>query len=324
MPFAIVVHRVGGPEVLVWEDTDVPSPGSGELLVRHTAVGLNFLDTYFRSGLYPLPLPFIPGAEAAGVVEAVGENAGDFRPGDRVAYAGSVGAYAQARVIAASTVVKLPGDIEDRTAAAVLLQGLTARFLIKDVYPVRPGEPILVHAAAGGVGTLLCQWASALGAEVIGTVSSDAKAELARANGCAHVFVHGRDDFVSGVVDVTKGRKLPVVFDSVGRDTFARSLDCLRPRGTMVVFGQSSGPIDPLEINLLGRKGSLVLTRPMLPDFLRGPGRLQACANDVFDALRSGLIRVAINQTYPLPEAARAHRDLEERRTTGSTVFSVP
>jgi len=321
---AIRVHRTGGPEVMIWEKVHVPSPGPGEVRVRHTAVGLNFLDTYFRSGLYPTPLPFVPGAEAAGVVDELGEGVTTFRKGERVVYAGSTGSYAQARVIAAENLVRMPDDVDDRTAAAVLLQGLTARFLIKDVYPVKSGEFILVHAAAGGVGTLLCQWASALGAQVIGTVSSDEKAKIAASNGCLYPIVHGREDFVARVAEITGGKKLKVVYDSTGRDTFSRSLDCLMPMGLMVVFGQSSGPIDPLEINLLGRKGSLVLTRPMLPDFMRGAGRLQQTADELFEALRRGILRVVVNKTYDLREAATAHRDLEERRTTGSIVFDVP
>ncbi|KQT09787.1 quinone oxidoreductase [Ramlibacter sp. Leaf400] len=317
------VHRTGGPEAMQWERVDVGAPGPGEARVRHTAVGLNFLDTYFRSGLYPVPLPFVPGAEAAGVVEAVGPGVSAVRPGDRVAYAGSTGAYAQARVIAADALVKLPHDIEATTAAAVLLQGMTARFLIREVYPVQPGETILLHAAAGGVGSLLAQWASALGVRVIGTVSSDAKAEIARANGCAHVVVTAREDFAQRVLEITEGRKLGVVYDSVGRDTFARSLDCLRPRGTMVVFGQSSGTIDPLEINLLGRKGSLYLTRPVMPDFVGTPGQREVACGELFQALRDGVLKPRIGAVRPLSEAVQAHRDLEARRTAGATVFSV-
>jgi NADPH2:quinone reductase len=317
------VHRTGGPEAMVWERVEVAEPGPGEARVRHTAVGLNFLDTYFRSGLYPVPLPFVPGAEAAGVVEAVGPGVGQVRPGDRVAYAGSTGAYAQVRIISADALVKLPDDIPDQVAAAVLLQGMTARFLIREVYPVQSGETILLHAAAGGVGSLLAQWASALGVRVIGTVSSDAKAEVARANGCSDVVVTSREDFAQRVLEITGGRKLGVVFDSVGRDTFARSLDCLRPRGTMVVFGQSSGTIDPLEINLLGRKGSLFLTRPVMPDFVGTPQQRAVACADLFQALRNGVLKPRIGTVRPLAEAVQAHRDLEARRTAGATVFTV-
>lgn len=320
---AMLVQRTGGPEVMRWQRIDVPQPGLGEVLVRHRAVGLNFLDTYFRSGQYPLPLPFVPGAEAAGVVEAVGPGVSAVRAGDRVAYAGSTGAYAQARVIAADALVTLPDDIDDTVAAAVLLQGLTARFLIREVHPVQAGETILLHAAAGGVGSLLAQWARALGARVIGTVSTDAKADAARANGCEHVIVTSREALAPRVLALTDGRKVGVVYDSVGRDTFAASLDCLRPRGMMVVFGQSSGTIDPLEINLLGRKGSLFLTRPMLPDFVGSPQQRAVACADLFQALRDGLIKPQIGTVRPLTEAVQAHEDLHARRTLGATVFRV-
>lgn len=320
---SLQVHRTGGPEVMQWEPVALPALAPGQALVRHTAVGLNFLDTYFRSGLYPMPLPFVPGAEAAGVVEAVGVGVTNVRPGDRVAYAGSTGAYAQARVIEADALVKLPDDIADTTAAAVLLQGMTARFLIREVYAVQAGESILLHAAAGGVGSLLAQWATSLGVRVIGTVSSDEKADIARANGCAHVIVTAREDFAQRVLEITEGRKLGVVYDSVGRDTFAKSLDCLRPRGTMVVFGQSSGTIDPLEINLLARKGSLYLTRPVMPDFVGTTGQRDVACAELFQALRDGVIQPRIGAVRPLREAAQAHQDLEARRTAGATVFSV-
>lgn len=320
---AMVVERTGGPEAMQWRRVELAAPGPGQALVRHRAVGLNFLDTYFRSGLYPTPLPFVPGAEAAGIVEAVGSGAGAVRVGDRVAYAGSIGAYAQARVIEADSLVRLPDDIDDVTAAAVLLQGMTARFLIREVYPVQAGETILLHAAAGGVGRLLAQWASRLGVRVIGTVSTDAKAETALANGCAHVIVTSREAFAPRVLDLTAGRKLGVVYDSVGRDTFAASLDCLRPRGTIVVFGQSSGAIDPLEINLLGRKGSLFLTRPVMPDFVGTPEQRAIACAELFKALRDGLIQPRIGAVRPLAEAVQAHEDLHARRTVGATVFSV-
>ncbi len=323
MPFAMRVHRTGGPDVMQWEPVEVSEPGPRQVRLRHTAIGLNFLDTYFRSGLYPLPLPFIPGAEAAGVIEAVGSDVVGFSRGDRVAYAGATGAYAEQRVIDADALVGLPDGIDDRIAAAVLLQGVTARFLVKEVRPVTNGEFILVHAAAGGVGGLLCQWARALGARPIGTVSSSAKAEVAVQNGCEHVIITTEQDFAVRVNEITAGRKLGVVFDSVGRDTFAGSLDCLRPRGMMVVYGQSSGVIAPLEINLLARKGSLVLTRPVMPDFVGTRAQMAEAAADLFDAIQKGLLTVRIGQMRPLTEAADAHRDLENRRTIGSTVFTL-
>jgi len=323
MTQAMVVHRPGGPEAMQWQAVHLGAPGPGQVRLRHTAVGLNFLDTYFRSGLYPLATPFIVGAEAAGVVETLGEGVHGLSIGQRVAYAGSTGAYAEARLIDAASLVELPDFIDDRTAAAVLLQGLTARFLVKEVYPVRAGEYVLVHAAAGGVGSLLCQWAKALGARVIGTVSSDAKAVIARDNGCEQVLVTANEDFAERVLQITDGRKLGVVYDSVGRDTFERSLDCLRPRGTMVQFGQSSGTIEPLEINLLGRKGSLYLTRPVMPDFVGTPQQRTLAAADLFEALRSGLLRPRIGRVRPLQEAVQAHHDLQTRRTAGATVFSV-
>jgi NADPH2:quinone reductase len=306
-----------------WERVEVPEPGPRQVRLRHTAVGLNFLDTYFRAGLYPLPLPFIPGAEAAGVIEAVGADVSGLSRGDRIAYAGSTGAYAEERLIDADALVRLPDDIDDQTAAAVLLQGVTARFLIKEVRPVRSGEFILVHAAAGGVGSLLCQWARALGARPIGTVSSQAKAEVAVKNGCEHVVISTEQDFVAHVHEITGGQKLGVVFDSVGRDTFLKSLDCLRPRGMMVVFGQSSGVIEPLEINLLARKGSLVLTRPAMPDFVGTQAQMAEAATDLFDAIRTGLLKVRIGRVRPLVEVADAHRDIAARRTIGSTVFTL-
>jgi NADPH:quinone reductase len=323
MTFAMRVHKTGGPNEMRWESVDVPEPGRQQVRIRHTAVGLNFLDTYFRTGLYPLPLPFIPGAEAAGVIETVGAGVSGFAPGDRVAYAQSTGAYAEARVIDASALVRLPDDIDDLTAAAVLLQGVTVRFLIKEVRPVQAGEFVLVHAAAGGVGSLLCQWARALGARPIGTVSTQEKAAIAAENGCEHVIVTAEQDFVERVHAFTGGQKLGVVFDSVGRDTFLKSLDCLRPRGMMVVFGQSSGVIDPIEINLLARKGSLVLTRPVMPDFVGTPAQMAEAAADLFDAIRKGMLKVRIGRVRPLLEAAEAHRDLEARRTVGATVFTL-
>jgi NADPH2:quinone reductase len=321
MNFALHVHETGGPEVMQWEECPVGEPGHGEVRLRHTAIGVNFIDVYYRTGLYPAPRPFIPGREGAGIVEAVGPGVNLFKAGDRVAYASVMGSYSQERLIAADQLVMVPDGVDDRTAAAITLQGMTARYLIKQVYRVTAGETILVHAAAGGVGQLLCQWASHLGATVIGTVSSDEKAAIAAGAGCHYPVVIGREDFVARVAAVTDGEKVPVVYDSVGRDTFEGSLDCLRPLGMMVVFGQSSGTIPPFEINLLARKGSLVLTRPVLSTFISTRATLEATAADVYDAVASGILKPAINQTYSLRDAAKAHRDLEARRTTGSTVL---
>jgi len=286
-------------------------------------VGLNFIDVYHRTGLYPLPLPFVPGMEAAGTVDAVGTGVTDVKPGDRVAYASVIGAYAEARLIAADRVVKLPDTIEDRTAAAMMLQGMTARYLIRDIYKVGPGDTILIHAAAGGVGLIVCQWAAALGATVIGTVSNDEKAVLAKANGCHHPIVYTREDFQSRILEITGGKKLPVVYDSVGKDTFMKSLDCLRPRGLMVLFGASSGPVPPMDLSLLSQKGSLLITRPTLATFVASPQLLAENAADLFDAVGSGRVKIYVNQTYPLKDAAKAHSDLEARKTTGSTVLTV-
>lgn len=291
--------------------------------MRHSAVGLNFTDVYYRSGLYPSALPFIPGREGVGVVESVGPDVTGLRQGDRVGYVSVTGSYVERRLIAAEHVVKLPETIDDREAAAVMLKGMTARCLVREVYPVSASDTVLVHAAAGGVGMLLCQWACALGATVIGTVSTDEKAELARANGCHYPIVYTREDFPARVETITAGRKLPVVYDSIGKDTFAKSLDCLQPRGLMVVFGQSSGAIPGFDVNVLGRKGSLMLTRPLLPTFIASRPRLEAAASELFSALSNGIVKVNVNQTYPLSEAARAHRDLEMRRTTGATVLTV-
>jgi NADPH2:quinone reductase len=323
MTHAIRVHKTGGPEALQWDEIQVGAPGPGQVRLRHTAVGLNFIDVYHRTGLYTLPLPFIPGSEGAGVVDAVGDGVTHLKAGDRVAYAGVIGGYAEERLIQADRLVKIPASISDETAAAMMLQGMTVRYLIREVYPVKAGDTILIHAAAGGVGLILCQWASALGATVIGTVSSDEKAELARANGCHHPIVYTREDFQKRVVELTQGKKLPVVYDSIGRDTFLQSLDCLRPRGLMALFGAASGPVPPFEINLLAQKGSLYLTRPTLGTFIASPADLQATAADLFDVVASGKVKISVNQTYPLKEAAQAHRDLEGRKTTGSTVLTI-
>ena len=319
---AIRVYTHGGPEVLSVEDLEVGAPGPGEALLRQTAIGVNFIDIYHRTGLYPLPQPFTPGLEAAGVVLAVGPGVTDVAPGDRVAYASPpLGAYASARLMPADRLVPLPPEIDEITAAAALLKGLTAWFLLHRVYAVRPGDPIVVTAAAGGVGLLLVQWARHLGATVIGTVGSDAKAELARAHGCHHTLVHGRDDLAAGVRALTGGAGVPVVYDSVGASTFHAALDCLAPRGTMVTFGNASGPPPAIAPGLLGQKGSLFLTRPSLMDYTRDRADLTAGAAALFDVLARGAVAVRSVTTRALVEVALAHADLEARRTTGSTVL---
>lgn len=321
MAHAIRVHRHGGPEVLEWDELDVQPPGAGEVLLRQHAVGLNYIDVYHRTGLYPQPLPLIPGVEGAGVVEAVGEGVEWLRPGDRVAYAGPIGGYAEARLIPADRLLKLPDEIDFERAAAMMLQGLTAHMLLRSVYAVKSGDTILIHAAAGGVGLILCQWAAALGATVIGTVSTAEKAALARENGCTHPIVTGQADFVAEVERITRGEKLPVVYDSVGRDTFLRSLDCLRPRGLMVSFGQSSGTVDPLPTNLLAQKGSLFLTRPTMYHYTSTREELEQAASELFAVVSSGKVAIEVGQRFALEDAAEAHRALEGRRTTGSTVL---
>ena len=323
MPKAIRIHEYGGPEALRWEEVEVGDPGPGQLRVRHGAVGLNYIDVYHRTGLYPLPsLPWTLGMEGAGQVEAVGEGVTEFKVGDRVAYASPpVGAYAEARLIAADRVVALPDAIDDRTAAAMMLQGMTAQYLLRRTYRVQPGDAILLHAAAGGVGLIASQWARHLGATVIGTVGSDEKAELAHAHGCHHAIVYSRENFVERVREITSGQGVAVVYDSVGKETFLGSLDCLRPLGMMVSFGNASGPVPPLEPGLLAAKGSLFLTRPTLMTYTAKRSDLLASAADLFAVVQSGAVKIEVRQTYPLAEAAQAHRDLEARRTTGSTVL---
>ena len=323
MDHSIRVHRTGGAEVLSWEQVDVGEPGTGQVRVRQHAVGLNYIDVYHRTGLYPQQMPFTPGVEGAGVVEAVGPDVTTVREGDRFAYAGPIGGYAEVRLIDADRLVKLPDEISFELAAAMMLQGMTARMLLKAVHKVRPGDPILVHAAAGGVGLIMCQWAAAIGATVIGTVSTDAKAELARAHGCHHPIVYTRQDFVAEVDRITGGAKLPVVYDSVGRDTFLKSLDCLRPRGLMVSYGNASGAPDPIPPTLLAQKGSLFLTRPTLFHYIAEREELEASASDLFDMVSSGKVRVEIGQRFALKDATDAHRALEARQTTGSTVLTV-
>jgi NADPH2:quinone reductase len=321
---AIRFHKTGGPEVLVWESVEIGKPGPGQVRLRQTAVGLNYVDTYFRGGGYPAPLPSGLGTEGAGVVEEVGPGVSDVKPGDRVAYAGGpLGAYAEARLIPADRLIVLPSSISDRQAAAMMLQGLTVQYLIRQTYRVQKGDTILIHAAAGGIGLILCQWAKHLGATVIGTVSTDAKAELAKAHGCHHPIVYTREDFVARVKDITGGKLLPVVYDSVGKDTFMKSLDCIRPRGLMALFGAASGKVDPFDVNILAGKGSLYLTRPTLNTYAAKRDDLVAMAKELFDVVGSGAVKIAVNQTYALKDAAQAHRDLEGRKTTGSTVFTV-
>ena len=319
---AIRIHQPGGPEVMVWEAVDVPAPAPGQVTIRHTAVGLNYIDVYHRTGLYPAPLPFTPGLEGAGLVEAVGEGVTELKVGDRVAYANPpLGAYAEARVMPADRLVKIPDGISDRTAAAMMLQGMTAQYLLRRTYPVKKGDTILIHAAAGGVGLLVCQWAKHLGATVIGTVGSEDKADLARKHGCDHPILYKTEDFVARVKDITGGEGVPVVYDSVGADTFLKSLDCLRPLGMMVSFGQSSGKVEPLDTGLLAAKGSLFLTRPSLMAYTAKRSDLVESAAELFEVVEKGVVKVEINQTYPLREAAQAHRDLEGRKTTGSTLL---
>ena len=324
MPHAIRLYKTGGPEVLVSEEVEVGKPGPGEARIRHTAVGLNFVDIYYRKGIYPIQLPSGLGGEGAGVVKEVGSGVADLKPGDRVAYGNApLGAYAEERLIPADRLIKLPDAIDDKTAAAMMLKGLTVQYLIRQTYCVKAGETILLHAAAGGVGLILDQWATHLGATVIGTVSTDEKAKLAKAHGCAHAIIYTREDFVKRVDEITGGKKVPVVYDSVGKDTFLKSLDCLAPLGFAVLFGQSSGNIEPLNLGLLAQKGSLYVTRPTLNTYAARRDNLIAMAKELFDVVLAGAVKIEVNQTYPLKDAAKAHADLEARKTTGSTVLLV-
>jgi NADPH2:quinone reductase len=321
MSKAIRIHAIGGPEVLLWEDVPKPEPGPGELLIRHEAIGLNFIDVYFRTGLYKLPgFPAIIGQEGAGTVEAVGSDVTGFSPGDRIAYAGSLGAYATHRVLPADRAIKLPPDIDTRVAAAITLQGLTAHYLLHRTHQVKAGEKILVHAAAGGVGQLLCQWASHIGATVIGVVSTEPKAETARENGAAHVII-GTRSLAADVRRITAGEMVPVVYDSIGRDTFLASLDCLAPLGLMVSYGNASGAVPPFELSLLSAKGSLFITRPSLATYAAKRPMLEKMAAELFQAVRDGILQPHINHTFPLSEAAAAHTALEGRQTTGQVVL---
>ena len=321
MPYAMRVYEHGGPEKLRWEQVQVGEPGEGQVRVRNKAVGLNFVDTYQRSGLYPMPLPFTPGSEGAGVVEAVGPKVKEFKVGDRVAYSSPIGAYAEVLLRPAARLVKIPAGIDDRTAAAMMLKGLTTQYLIRRTYRVKKGDTILMHAAAGGVGQILCQWAKALGATVIGTVGSDEKAALAKKAGCKHVIVTSREKFVDRVKEITKGKGVPVVYDGVGKDTFMDSLDCLAPLGLLASFGNASGPVTQFNPGVLAGKGSLFLTRPTLNTYTASREDLVKAAAELFAVVKSGKVKIHVNQTYPLRDAGRAMSDLESRKTTGSTVL---
>ncbi|MFN0263748.1 quinone oxidoreductase family protein [Tepidamorphus sp. 3E244] len=324
MPNAIQIHEAGGPEVMKFEQVSVGEPGEGEVRIRHTAIGLNYIDVYFRSGLYPAPqLPFTPGMEGAGVVEKVGPGVSGLKEGDRVAYAMVLGAYAEMRNVPAAKLVKIPEGVTDEQAASMMLKGLTAYYLLHRTYKVQKGDTILMHAAAGGVGLIVCQWANALGATVIGTAGSDEKCELAKAHGAHHVINYRTEDFVERVAEITDGKKCAVVYDGVGKDTFTGSLDCLQPFGMMVTFGNASGPVDPLNLLLLSQKGSLFVTRPTLATHTASRDLMTEAADGLFAAVSSGQVKIEVNQTYKLADAAQAHTDLEGRKTTGASVFVI-
>lgn len=320
---AVRVHKHGGPEVLTYEDVEIGAPGAGEVRIRHTAIGLNFIDCYFRTGLYPAPngLPFIPGNEAAGEVVALGDGVSGLAVGDRVAYAGPLGAYAEERNIVADRIVKLPDAIGDENAAAMMLKGMTAEYLLLRTYPVKAGDTLLCHAAAGGVGLILGQWAKHLGATIIGTAGSPEKVALAKAHGYDHVIDYSSDNFVEAVADLTGGKKCDVVYDSVGKDTFEGSLDCLKPRGMFVSFGNASGPVPPFAPTLLSQKGSLYVTRPTLFTYIATRPELEASAGALFDVVAGGIVKINVNQRYRLQDAGQAHSDLENRKTSGATVL---
>lgn len=322
MTKAIRITETGAPEVMEYVDVDLPAPSAGEVLVRQMACGLNFIDVYFRTGLYPQPLPGALGMEGAGVIEAVGANVTHVKVGDRVAYAGRpLGAYAEARVMPADILVKLPESISFETAAAMMLQGLTVQYLFRRTFRLQGGETILFHAAAGGVGLIACQWARALGVTMIGTVGSDEKAELAKANGCVHTINYNKENFVERVKEITGGKGVPVVYDSIGKDTFIGSLDCLSPLGMMVSFGSASGPVPPFGLNELATRGSLFVTRPSLFNYTAKRDDLETMAAELFGMVESGKIKIDINQRYALKDVAQAHRDLESRKTTGSSIL---
>jgi NADPH2:quinone reductase len=323
MASVIRIHHIGGPEVLTLEDIDPGMPGAGEVLLRQTAVGVNFIDTYLRTGLYPLPhLPHGLGMAGAGVIEAIGEGVSGLAVGDRVCYGtGTPGSYAAARVISAAPLLKTPDEIDDATAAGMMLRGMTVHYLTHSLYAVKPGDTVLFHAAAGGVGQIACQWLNALGATVIGTVGSDEKAAMAQANGCHHTIVYTRENFKERVLEITNGQGVAVVYDGVGKSVFADSLDCLRRRGMMCTYGNASGPVDPVSPITLAQKGSIFLTRPTLAHYTATREDLETAAFGLFDAVTSGKVKIDIGQSYPLADAAQAHRDLEGRKTTGSTVL---
>jgi NADPH:quinone reductase len=324
MPNAIRVHEYGGADALKWEAVDVPSPGPGQAKIRQHSVGLNFIDVYHRTGLYKQPqMPFVLGTEGAGEVLEVGSGVTDIKPGDRVAYASVIGAYAEERLISAERLVPLPDSIDYKTAAAMMLQGMTVQYLLRRTFEVKPGTVMLLHAAAGGIGLIASQWAKHLGATIIGTAGSDDKVALAKANGCTHVINYKTENFVERVKEITGGKGCDVVYDGVGKDTFPGSLDCLKPRGLWVSFGNASGPVPPFEMAILAAKGSLFATRPTLNSYVATREELLATAQDLFDVVANGHVKIAINQTYPLSKVADAHRDLEARKTVGSTVFEV-
>jgi NADPH2:quinone reductase len=319
---AIKMMQVGGPEVLQWVDIEVAAPGPDEVRVVHEAIGLNFIDVYFRKGVYPQPLPGWLGMEAAGVIESVGSNVKHVKAGDRVAYAGKpAGAYSQVRVMPAEIVVKLPDAISFEMGAAMMLQGLTVNYLLTDSYKVQAGDTVLFHAAAGGVGLIAMQWLKLLGATVIGTVGSEEKAALAKSYGCDHTILYTKEDFVARTKELTNGKGVNVVYDSIGKDTFMQSLDCIKPRGMMVTYGNASGPVPPIDVGILGVKGSLKLTRPTVMTYAHDRSLLEPMSAELFDKVVSGKIKIEINQRYQLQDAAQAHRDLEDRKTTGSTIF---
>jgi NADPH:quinone reductase len=322
MSHAIRIHEHGGPEVLKWESVDIPEPGPGQARIRHHAIGLNFIEVYFRTGVYkPASLPFIPGNEGAGDVVAVGEGVTGLKPGDRVAYSMVIGSYAEERIVPADRLVKLPDTIDYQTAAAMMLKGMTACYLLRRTFKVDSQHTILFHAAAGGVGSIATQWARSLGATVIATVGSARKAEIAKEHGCNHVIDYSSENFVDRVKEITGGEGVDVVYDSVGKDTFPGSLDCLKPMGMWVLFGQSSGVIEPIDINLLAQKGSLFATRPTLGNYAARRADLEALAGELFDVVGSGTVKIKVNQTFALKETADAHRALEARKTTGATVL---
>ncbi len=318
---AIRIHKTGGPEVLQLEDVELAAPGPGQASVRHHAIGVNYLDIYFRTGVYPAALPFIPGSEGAGVVTALGPDVAGFQVGDRVAYSTTPGSYAEARNVDVKHLVKLPQSVSYEQAAAMMLKGLTAQYLLRQTYRVQPGDTILVHAAAGGVGQILCQWGKHLGATVIGTVGSPAKAEIAKACGADYVINYSNEDFAARVAEITEGAKCAVVYDGVGKTTFPASLDCLRPFGVFASFGSASGPVEAFSLGVLGQKGSLFATRPTLFTFMADRARLETMAGELFEVVGSGVVKVEISESAPLADAARVHRDLEGRRTTASIVL---